>query len=611
MKHFLLFVSLALQAQSYDILLRGGMVIDGTGAPARRADVAIRKGHIHEVGDLKIATAATVIDASGLVVAPGFINIHSHATAEGVSTAANMLTQGVTTEIINADGASSTDIRKQLAFFSEKGLAVNLGGYVGFNAVWAAVVGQADRRPSAEEIQKMRDLIVANLKAGAWGVSSGLDYKPGYFARSEEVIEVMKAAAPFRTNFPNHDRLTPESGFSSLAAIAETIEIGEKAGVMPVITHMKVQGHDQGSASKAVAMMREASNRGHQTVADIYPYLAGQTGLGALFVPAWAVSGGREETLKRFRDPAQRAKIAREIEVAIKARVLTPDNIDIPSKGRKFSAYMKEFDAGAGETMIRILEKEHPSAIMKFGAEADLIELLRFAGTAVSCDCGAIPENAGPGIHPRYYGTFPRVLGHYVRETKSLTLEDAVRKMSGLPAAIIGIANRGLIAPGMAADVAVFDPATVADHATYEQPTSFSTGVRHVIVNGAIALLDSKLVQRQRGSGLVLLRSNSTHTPSRYAYAFAHTLREEIEPMFHSKEDKPFIDPRSNATIRILRRGAVQAFADWLGMTAIAKISADAEPHAILVTATGERGSRETRIEVDDGRIFDIPARRN
>jgi N-acyl-D-amino-acid deacylase len=204
----------------------------------------------------------------------------------------------------------------------------------------------------------MRDLLTGNLKQGAWGISAGLDYKPAYFARTEEVISVTQAASAWRTNFPNHDRLTPESKYSSLTAIAETIEIGEKSNVMPVITHMKGQGIEQGSAPKVVAMMRAASARGHETVADVYPYLAGQTGLGSLFVPAWATEGSQEEVLKRFRDPELRPRIAREIEEAIEARILTPENIDVPSKQRKFTDYMREMNAGAGETMIRILEKE-------------------------------------------------------------------------------------------------------------------------------------------------------------------------------------------------------------------------------------------------------------
>ncbi|MFN0119879.1 MAG: hypothetical protein ACKV2V_05195, partial [Blastocatellia bacterium] len=341
-------------AAPFDVILRNGLLMDGTGARAYRADIAVRDGFIDRIGNLRTLTAAVDLDVSGLVVAPGFINLHSHATQTGVRTAVNMLTQGVTTEIINADGAGSLDIAQQLRDFSAAGLAVNLGAYVGFNSVWAAILGQTDRRPAADEIQKMRDLLTKNLAQGAWGVSAGLDYKPGYFAKTAEVIAVTEAARPWRANFPNHDRLTPESNYSSLAAIAETIEIGEKAGLMPVITHMKVQGHEQGNAARAVALLRAAAARGHETVTDIYPYLAGQTGLGSLFVPAWAVEGGRAEMLRRFQDPALRPRIVREIEEAIKARILTPDNIYVSSHQRNFSEYMREMNAGAGETMLRM-----------------------------------------------------------------------------------------------------------------------------------------------------------------------------------------------------------------------------------------------------------------
>src|SRR5579863_9129542 len=247
------------QPATYDVILRHGTVIDGTGARRYRADVAVRNGYIARIGDLRAAHAAVDLDVSGLVVAPGFLNIHSHATPAGVRTAVNMLTQGVTTEILNADGGGSTDIARQLADLRSGGLAVNLGAYAGFNSIWTAVMGRADHRPSTDDLQKMRDLLIANLKEGAWGVSAGLDYKPAYFARAEEVISVVKAAAPWRTNFPNHDRLTPESHYSSLTGIGETIEIGEKAGLMPVVTHMKVQGKEQGKAPKALAMMRAAA----------------------------------------------------------------------------------------------------------------------------------------------------------------------------------------------------------------------------------------------------------------------------------------------------------------------------------------------------------------
>lgn len=599
-------------AETYDIILRNGLIVDGTGARGYRADIAVRNGFIHRIGNLREVKASVEMDVTGLVAAPGFINLHSHATPVGVRTAVNMLTQGVTTEIINADGAGSLNIAKQLSDFSSQGLAVNLGAYVGFNSAWASVVGQTDRRPDAAEIQKMRDLLTENLRQGAWGVSAGLDYKPGYFARRDEVISVMQAAKPWRTNFPNHDRLTPESNFSSLAAIAETIEIGEKSDVMPVVTHMKVQGHEQGNAPKAVTMMHAASARGHETVADIYPYLAGQTGLGALFVPAWAVEGGRGEMLKRFADPVLRPRIAQEIEAAIKARILTPENIYVVSHQRQFAEYMREHNAGAGETMIRILEKESPAAIMKFGAEADLVRLLQYPGSAVSCDCGATLPS--PQLHPRAFGTFPRVLGHYVRETKALTLEDAIRKMTGLPANIVGLADRGFLAAGMVADITVFDPKTIIDRATYEQPSLESVGVQHVLVNGKFALRDGKATGQQ--AGRVLLRTGDL--PSRpMKLATARSLSVTAKG-FKAKLDQAangkargavrFTDPQTKETFQLAEIGLIQIAGKWASFTA--RVRSGMGERAVLVVVDGGNplASQTTlRVELEGGRRWELP----
>ena len=591
----------AAQPATYDVILRHGTVIDGTGAKPYRADIAVRHGFIARIGDLGKAHAATDLDVTGLAVTPGFINIHSHASPAGVRSAANMLTQGVTTEIINADGGGSTEIARQLANFSSVGLAVNLGAYAGFNSVWASVVGPADRRPSPAELQKMRDLLTSNLQQGAWGVSAGLDYKPAYFARTEEVIAVTSAAAPWRTNFPNHDRLTPESGYSSLTGMAESIEIAEKSGLMPVITHMKVQGREQGRAPEALARMRAATASGHRTVADVYPYLAGQTGLGALLVPAWAMAGGPEEMRKRFADPALRPRIAREIEQAIEARFLSPENIDIPARGHKLTDYMREMQAGAGETMIRILEKDSPSAILKFGAESDLLAILQFPGSAIACDCGA--SEARPGMHPRFFGTFPRVLGHYVRETGTLTLEDAVRKMTGLPANIIGLADRGFLAVGMAADITVFNPATVIDHATYQQPTLPSEGIRHVLVNGRLALRDGKVTGEQ--GGRVLARSE--HMPSRTQRTLqARSLSvgsREIKVDLSQSAGAPARGTFHFSGFRITDPGLLQVDGNWASFTGRAVVeSAD---RAVLVIVDGSdplHPGPTVEVELEGGR---------
>jgi len=493
---------------AFDMIIRHGIVVDGSGLPRYQADVAIANGFIARLGNLSNERAAAVIDATGLFVAPGFINIHSHASVDALPRAENMLTQGVTTEILNPDGGGAADLAQQMARSSTAGLALNIGAYIGFNSVWAQVMGPADRRATPEDIQRMRALILAGLEYGAWGVSAGLDYKPAYYAQVEEVVRVVEPGGRWRTNFPNHDRITPESNFSSRVGVGETIAIGEKAGLAPVVTHMKSQGLEQGMAGQLLAMMSQATKRGHYTAADAYPYLAGQTSLGALMIPAWAQDGGREKMLERFKDPAQRARIVAETEQAMNARFGGPAGVFLPAAKRELVDVMREQGASAGETVLRILEQGNAAAILRFGSEADLVKILQHPTTSIACDCGASTDTRQ---HPRAWGTFPRVLGHYVRETKALTWEDAIRKMTALPAATIGMVDRGYLAPGMAADVTVFDPATVIDHATYEDAGQLSEGVRHVLVNGHAALGDGRVTGEQGGRVLV----RTAHMPSR------------------------------------------------------------------------------------------------
>lgn len=493
----------------FDIIVRHGTVIDGSGNPRYDADLGVRSGFIVAIGDLEGAAAATEIEARGLFVTPGFINIHSHAVAEALPAAVNMLTQGVTTEIINADGNGPLDIAQQMNTLAGAGLAVNVGGYIGFNAAWQSVNGNADKRPTPGEIDQMRALITTGLEQGAWGVSAGLDYKPGYFARTEEVIKVVEVARPARTNFTNHDRITPESNYSSKAGVTETVAIGQKAGLVPVVTHMKAQGLEQGTAGAILASMNQATRRGAYTAADAYPYLAGQSGLGSLIIPGWAQEGGREAMLKRFADPPQRARIIAESEQAMTARFGGPQGVYLPRTQQELTAVMTEMNAGAGETVVRILETTgDPGAILRFGSEADLVKILQHPTTSMACDCGA---STATRVHPRYYGSYPRVLGRYVREQQIMSWEEAVRKSSALPAATIGMVDRGVIALGMAADLVVLDPATVIDRATYEQPALPSEGIRYVMVNGKVALNNG--IATGARSGRALLRG--PNMPSR------------------------------------------------------------------------------------------------
>ncbi len=406
----------------YETILRGGTVVDGSGAPRFVADIAISNGRIARIGNLGGVHAPTEIDVRGLMVAPGFINIHSHASPAALPTAENMLTQGVTTELLDADGGGPTDLAVQL-----------------------------------EPIGR----------AGRW-----------------------------RTFFPNHDRSTPESGYSSRAGVEETRLIGERAGLVGQFTHMKIQGHEQGTAAAVIEMMNRSSAEGRWVAADVYPYLAGQTARSALIIPGWAQDGGAEAMRTRFKDPELRARIVKESDEAIKARFNGPESIMVLGT-RRLSDIMREVGVTtAGEAVVKVLETESPWAILGFGIEADLAKIIQYHSSAIACDCGAATGSRG---HPRYYGTFPRVLGRYVRETRALTWEDAIRKMSGLPAAMIGLVDRGFLASGMAADITVFDSATVIDRATFERPDAFSEGIRPVLVNGQIALRDGKATGERGG----------------------------------------------------------------------------------------------------------------
>ena len=579
---------------TYDIILRHGTVVDGTGAPRFDADVAISGGWIARVGDLSGERGKTELDATGLFVTPGFINIHSHATPDGLVRAENMLLQGVTTEILNADGSGPVDIGDQMSRASDRRLAVNIGTQIGFNSVWSDVMGPTDRRPSPEEIQRMRALIADGLAKGAWGVSAGLDYKPAYFARQEEVIRIVDVARPWRTNFINHDRVTPESGFSSRAGMEETIAIGERAGLAPVITHMKVQGREQGSANLILDAMGDATERGAYTAADAYPYLAGQTGLGALIVPAWAQDGGRDAMLKRFKDAPTRARIVSEAEEAMNARFGGAAGVYLPATKKELTAVMAEMDVSAGEAVVRLLEQGSPGIIARFGIEADLVKILQHPTTSIACDCGAVAREA---THPRYNGTFPRVLGRYVREQKALTWEDAIRKMTGLPAATIGLVDSGLLAPGMAADVTVFDPETVIDHATFEEPTLPSEGIRIVLVNGRIAVRDGKVTGEQ--AGLALVRTK--HMPTRPMNTGRRSISRrgrigKADLVLDLGQDFSahravgtfrLSDPGHRVSIDMRDFGVLQTRGDWASFTGRAKLRGNDDERSITVILDG------------------------
>lgn len=586
-------------ARAYDTIIRGGTIVDGSGLAPYQGDVAIEGGHIAAVGDLQDAQAVAVVEAEGMIVAPGFINIHSHARPDAVGTAVNMLTQGVTTEITNADGHGTTDITTQLTGFRKQGLAENIGLYIGFNAIWSEVVGTKDRRALPAEIGRMRGLVGSNLAQGAWGVASGLDYKPGYFADADEVIAVVSPARGWRTNFPNHDRLRPEENYSSLMGMAETIEIAEQAGLTPVITHMKTQGAEQGNAPAVLAMFDRAAARGTYVAADLYPYVAGLSGL-ALNLPGWALAGGREAMLQRFADPETRARIVEEAERAMRQRWGGPEGVYLLKSGQELTDVVARMNVRPGEAVVRLLEEEGEDeghrAIFRYGEESDVAAFHQYRNSALSCDCGA---SLGKRGHPRTWGSFPRQLGRYVREQELLTWPDAIRKMTALPATIIGMIDRGYLAPGMAADITVFDPRTVRDHATYEEPTKPSEGIRQVFVNGRQALRDGVPVGAQGGE-VVLRRSympTRPMTPTDMSRSVAGggsvadgALRYDLSFAVSQQPGERFatgtirlVDALSGLTWNAERLGTIQTAPGWASLTAMLRDPAGNRRAATIV----------------------------
>ncbi|WP_226019045.1 amidohydrolase family protein [Novosphingobium sp. FKTRR1] len=516
----------------YDVIIEHGTVFDGTGSPGQSTDIGVIAGRIAALGDLHGVAARQRIDASHLYVAPGFINVHDHSTPEGLPTALNMLTQGETTAILNPDGYGEPDLAKQLTDLAKPGMALNIGAYSGFNAIWEETVGANDVRPTPAQIAAMRGHLEKDLEQGAWGVSAGLDYKPAYYASADEVVSVVSAASKWRTNFPNHDRLRSETGYSSRLGVAETIAIASAAGLSPEITHIKAQGREQGRAAEILDQMHQATANGHFSTGDVYPYTAGMTGLFSFTVPGWAQEGGIDEMLKRFKNPDLRAKIVANAEGALDARFGGPKGVYLPMSRRQLVDVAKAEGVSSGEALLRVMEKGEFVGVFTFGSEDDVRTFLRDPAVSITCDCGADLETR---THPRLYGTYPRILGRYVRDEHVLSWAEAIRKLTGLPASSLGMVDRGFIAPGMAADIAIFDPATVIDHATYENPTALSDGIRFVLVNGTVELSDGKPTGAKAGA--VLLRSE--HMPTRPMNVAGHGASSLASVPLRSKTGQP------------------------------------------------------------------------
>ncbi|MGI8992052.1 MAG: N-acyl-D-amino-acid deacylase family protein [Bryobacteraceae bacterium] len=512
------FLSLAARLNAYDLLIVNGRVVDGTGGPWYRASIGIDGDGITAIGLLPGAAGTRIIDAQGLMVAPGFIDIHTHAR-DGifeVPTADNYVRQGVTTLIEGNDGSSPIPLKPFLDKLRATPISVNFGSFAGHGSIRAAVMGLESRKASAAEIEKMKDLARQAMRDGAFGLSTGLFYVPGNYATAEEVIEIAKVVGEMGGMHISHMR---DEGIHVEDSVRETIRIGEEGHLPTQVTHHKMMGKaNWGKSAETIRLVEEARGRGVDVTIDAYPYTASSTETAALF-PQWSQAGGQKELVKRLHDPASRAKIkAAIVDNIVNGRgggnvkniVMASCGFDASLAGKSLAQITDSRAArgtpptpdNAAETAMDIQEKGGCSAVYHAIDEGDVERILRYPFTMIGSD-GEIPI-FGKGVpHPRSYGTFARVLGRYARERKVLTLEDAVHRMSAIPANRLGLEDRGLLRPGMKADIVIFDPATVADRATYLEPHQYAVGFRDVIVDGVPVLDEGKITASRPGRVLI------------------------------------------------------------------------------------------------------------
>ena len=495
---------------AYDLILKNGRVVDGAGNPWFRADVAIVGDTIAAVGRPLRGSAARVIDVGEQIVAPGFIDLHTHARRGifDLPTADNYVFQGVTTLMEGNDGSSPVPIGKFLEDVARLRPACNMGTFIGHGSVREEVLGRVDHRASPAELARMAEMVRRGMAEGAFGLSSGLFYLPGTFASTEEVVSLARVAGEAGGIYITHMR---DEAAGVMESVRETIAIGVRAGIPAQITHHKVIGPAQkGKSRETLGLVAEARARGVDVTLDAYPYMAGRTGLDSL-LPVWAREGGRDAMLARFADPAQRSKIlAGVIENLEQDRGAgDPANVQISHSprepelaGKTLAEITRARGRGAGfeaaaVTVLEILEKSFVRAIFHSMAPEDVARIVVHPLTMIASDGEVVPVDTAQ--HPRSYGTFARVLGEYVRERKLLTLEEAVRKMTSFPAARLNLPDRGLVTPGMKADLVVFDLERVADRSTYEKPHQHAAGFSHVLVNGQLVLSEGKITGARPG----------------------------------------------------------------------------------------------------------------
>ena len=522
------------QAPTFDVVIRGGTVYDGTGAPGRIADVAITGDRIATIGELGSAQARAIVDAKGLAVAPGFINMLSWSTESLLADGRSQgdIRQGVTLEIFG-EGSSMgplndamkkriveemgdikyeitwTTLSEYLRELERRGISTNVASFVGATTIREHVIGLEDKKPTPEQLDRMRALVRQEMEAGALGIGSSLIYAPAFYASTEELIELCKVAAQYRGKYISHMR---SEGNRLVEAVEELMRISREANIPAEIYHLKAAGKaNWQKMDTVIAMVEKARAAGQKITADMYTYPAGATGLDAA-MPPWVLDGGYEEAYKRLKDPAMRKKIASAITTPsnewenLFLAAGSPDRVLLvefknealkPLTGKSLAEVAKLRGESVTDTIMNLVleDRSRVGTVYFMMSEDNIRKQIKLPWVSFGSDAASMapePPFTKSNAHPRAYGNFARVLGRYVRDEKVMPIEEAVRKLSGLPATNLELDRRGFLREGMFADVVVFDPARIEDRATFEKPHQYAVGMKHVFVNGTQVLKDGE-----------------------------------------------------------------------------------------------------------------------
>jgi len=506
----------------YSVVIKNARIIDGAGNPWYRGEIGIRDGRIAYIGKIDPSEAGRVIDAKNQIVSPGFIDVHTHVESiYSLPAAENFVRMGVTTLVTGNCGSSVTDVAQFLGQIKQKPIAVNLATLIAHGSVRRKVMGLDDRAPTPEELKQMEGVVEQAMKDGAVGLSTGLIYVPGTYAKTDEIVDLARVAARYGGLYATHMR---SEGEKVADAIKESINIGEQAGLPVEISHFKISSKNSwGQSPMTIGLVRDARARGLTVTVDQYAYTASSTSLDSR-LPTWLRAGGLEAAKTRLADTAQHERVVKEMKEGLKhsgfkdySYAMVASYEPDPSFNGKSIAEITKQVRGKDditnqiEQIITMFAAGGAGMVYHGMSEQDVQNIMREPFTMIASDSGVrqIDESVP---HPRGYGNNVRVLGHYVRELKLISLEDAIRKMTSLPAQTFGFTDRGLLRPGFAADLVIFDENTIADRATYDKPHQYAVGISHVLVNGEEVFAEGAMTSARPGVALI-------HRTSRNAVA--------------------------------------------------------------------------------------------